>query len=280
MHSLVDTNDPAAVQADVQRAFKLIFPGADTEFIPRAFDWVIGCFNGKHKDYEAIDAPYHDLEHTLQGTACLMQLLLGLGRAGTEPRLTARTFELGLLAVLLHDSGYLKMRGDTEGTGAKYTFSHVVRSTQIAGRLLIEKGYREQDVQAVQNMIRCTGLKADLASIPFQHPSERITGLALASADLIGQMAADDYPEKLPLLFAEFQEASRYPHDPSRSMPPFENASDLVHRTPAFWRDVVKPQLDGELEGLYRFLNDPYPSGPNEYLDRIQANLRRMSSTA
>ena len=46
-------------------------------------------------------------------------------------------FEFGMLAILMHDTGYLKKRGDNEGTGAKYTLTHVDRSIQFAGELMI-----------------------------------------------------------------------------------------------------------------------------------------------
>jgi hypothetical protein len=48
-------------------------------------------------------------------------LLEGYYRARTQPPLTARMFELGVIAILLHDTGYLKKQDDYEGTGAKYT---------------------------------------------------------------------------------------------------------------------------------------------------------------
>jgi hypothetical protein len=28
--------------------------------------------------------------------------------------------------------------------------------------------------------------------------------------------------------------------------------------------------------GAYRFLNDPYPDGPNYYIDRIESNIARL----
>ena len=31
-----------------------------------------------------------------------------------------------------------------------------------------------------------------------------------------------------------------------------------------------------ELGGLYRFLSDPYPAGPNWYLERIEANMEKI----
>ena len=94
--------------------------------------------------------------------------LSGYHRANANPTLTKKMFELGLLAILLHDTGYLKERDDTEGTGAKYTLIHVNRSMEFAAQLLSEKRFKKNEIQAVQNMIRCTGVNVDLTGIPFQ----------------------------------------------------------------------------------------------------------------
>src|SRR5256886_11607967 len=52
-------------------------------------------------------------------------------------------------------------------------FVHVGRSAVVAGKFLTEKGFVPADVLAVQNMIRCTGVDANLQSIPFQSPLEK-----------------------------------------------------------------------------------------------------------
>ena len=57
-------------------------------------------------------------------------------------------------------------------------------------------------------MIRCTGVNAALSVIPFQSEMEKVAGFALGTADLLGQMAAEDYVDKLPILYAEFAEAA------------------------------------------------------------------------
>jgi hypothetical protein len=125
-------------------------------------------------------------------------------------------------------------------------------------------------------MIRCTGLEAQLSQIPFQNKLEQTLGFALATADLLGQMAAEDYAEKLPILYAEFAEAASFSKERSHFVSSFTNAGDLMEKTPEFWTGYVLPRLDQEFGGLYRFLNDPYPDGPNYYLDRIEANIERV----
>lgn len=279
MFSRVVTKDPTAVEAEVQAAYLAMFPKGELVFVPRVFGWAIECFAGGFHDYQAIDALYHDFEHTLQGTLCLARLLRGRQTAGAAPVLSERVFQLGILAILLHDTGYLKKRTDLEGTGAKYTVTHVSRSADFAAELLAEKKFSHPDIHAVQNMIRCTGVNADLEAIPFQSELERIVGFALATADLLGQMAAEDYVEKLPTLFEEFAEAASFNHDPNQFIAGFKSVEDLLQRTPVFWEKVILPKLERDFEGLYRFLNDPYPDGPNEYLERIAANIGRLKHT-
>jgi hypothetical protein len=137
MHKPIDTREPLQVAAEVQEAYLEMFPQGDREFIPKIFQWAGTWFGGKYRDYQAIDAHYHDLEHTLQGILCMARLLRARHKLGQEPKLTQRMFELGMLAILLHDTGYLKKHGDNEGTGAKYTLTHVDRSIDFAGELML-----------------------------------------------------------------------------------------------------------------------------------------------
>lgn len=276
MHSRAVTKDPSAVQAEVQSACLEMFPDANSEFVSRAFEWLEDCFAGRYDEYQAVDTHYHDLEHTLQGTLCMTRLLLSRHRAGVEPRLTARAFQLGLIAILFHDTGYLKQKGDLEGTGAKYTLTHVDRSADFAAGFMEKKGYLPADIRAVRNMIHCTGINSIVSAIQFQDELERIVGFTLGTADLLGQMAADDYVEKLPTLFSEFAEAIDFSHDHSQYIARFKSPEDLIRNTPEFWNEIVWPKLENDFLGLYRFLNDPYPSGPNAYLEKIHANLQRL----
>jgi hypothetical protein len=271
----VDTRNIAETHYAVIDLYLAAFPRGRTKVIDEAFGWARAAFAGRYADFQAIDAKYHDLEHTIQGTLCFARLLRGYKEAGAEPHLKQRTFELGVIAILLHDTGYLKKRDDTSGTGAKYTLTHVTRSAEFAAKLLTEKGFGAEEIRCVQNMIRCTGVNANLASIPFQCELERIAGFALGTADLLGQMAADDYIDKLGILYQEFEESNRY-----NNRPPgpgvFTSLEDLRQKTPLFWEKYVIPKIDRDFLGLYRFLARPYPDGPNEYIDRIRANIDRL----
>jgi hypothetical protein len=264
------------VEAEIRAAYLAMFPDADKDFVRTLFQWGVDCFEGRYKDYLPIDARYHDLEHTLQGALCMAHLLRNRHNTNAEPRLTRRMFELGLLAIFMHDTGYLKKKGDTGGTGAKYTLTHVDRSIQFAGELMFGHDFAIEDILAVQNMIRCTGVNVKLDAIPFQDELERITGFALGTADLLGQMAAPDYVDKLPVLYSEFAEAAGYNGGKMKAGGFFSSAEDMMQKTPAFWENYVQQKINRDFRGVFRFLSVPYPDGPNPYIQRIDANIARL----
>jgi hypothetical protein len=276
MFHAVDTQVPGEVEIQVQSLYLKLFPNAERSFVPRSFEWFLQCFGGHFADYQAVDALYHDVEHTLQGTLCLARLLYNRHRAQAEPVLTERMFQLAILAILFHDTGYLKKRSDTEGTGAKYTPIHVGRSVAFAREFLLKKGFPDAEIQFIQNLISCTGVNADLGSIPFASEVERILGCALTTADLLGQMAARDYVEKLPVLYQEFAEAARFHGGGKTTRYVFKSPEELMRNTPAFWENYVLPKINNDFQQLYRFLSDPYPDGPNLYLEKVEANIRRL----
>ncbi len=276
MFDEVDTKIPRATEECVASIYLAMFPDGDRDFVRQAFEWTEMFFTGQVGDYLPIDARYHDFEHTLQGTLCLARLLKGRHEAKVEPALSRKGFELGLLAILFHDTGYLKKRDDTEGTGAKYTPTHVMRSADVVREFLSGKGWSDEDVTAMQNMIRCTGVNVELKTIPFQNDEERMVGYALSTADLLGQMAAADYVGKLPVLYAEFAEAAKVEGADAGRVCPFVSAEDMMRKTPVFWEGYVMPKLELDFGGLHKFLSKPYPDGPNGYMQRVERNMAML----
>jgi len=275
----VDTRNIDAVCRESDRIYRSIYPDAEPAFLYWATGWFRSMFTGRYKDYQPIDVPYHDYDHTMQGLLCLVRLLRGRHCARARPKIPRRVFELGILAILLHDSGYLRRGTDTEGTGAKYTLNHVDRSAEFVETFMREQDYPDADIRAVQNMIRCTAMNALPIDLSFNESAERAVGYSVATADLMGQMAANDYVERLPQLYAEFQESYEYFGEEAERLN-FESPESLVANTPNFWRLYVKPKLEEQCGGMYRYLNDPYPDGENEYLKRIEANINKAARMA
>ena len=120
--------------------------------------------------------------------------------------------------------------------------------------------------------INCTGTNNEIGRLQFEGPIDCFIGCSLATADLVGQMAAPDYPGKLDVLFGEFRESDDFvavPKDRRR----FKSPQDLVLKTPHFWTQIIRPRLEHDFKAAYRFLARPYPGGPNEYLDAIEQNI-------
>lgn len=271
----VDTKNPSAVAAFVAAKFSAMYPGASMQWITTILRDVAELFSGRHPDYQASDVRYHDFEHTLQATVCITLLLEGRHAAAVEPRINARLFELAVAGVLLHDVGYLKLRGDTVGTGAKYTYCHVLRSCAFAASYLPALGAADHEIEAVLGAINCTGPTKKIGQLYFRDPVDRLIGCALATSDYLGQMAAPDYPDELEILYHEFKESDDYLNLPA-SRRAFKSTEDLIERTPAFWRKLVLPKLEGDFQAVYRFLAHPYPAGPNAYMDAVEANIEKI----
>lgn len=234
------------------------------------FDLTAQLFRGCYPGYQAADTCYHDLEHTLLATVCCLRILAGRRLHGVSPIHGEASFKAALIAILLHDTGYLKEAGDDEGTGAKYTFVHESRSCVVAQRCLPPLGLDVPTVQAICRLIRCTGPRARIEAISFRNEGERLLGLAVCTADYLGQMSDPNYVGKLVPLFWEFEESDNYRNVPPEHRP-YRSASEMIRRTPAFWQETVLPKLTHTCAGLYRFLEDP--SGANPYLEQIEQNL-------
>lgn len=271
----VDTKDATAVASFVVEKFGRMFPGANPAWLQALFRDIDDLFRGRHPDYAAIDLHYHDFEHTLQATTCIALLFEGRHDAGVVPRLSVREFELAVAAALLHDTGYLKLRSDRGGTGAKYTFCHVLRSCAFAASYLPSLAANDLEIDIVLGAISCTGPTREINHVHFRDPIGRVIGNALATADYLGQMAAPDYPDKLVILFNEFKEADDFLHLPAVRRA-FKNASELLERTPAFWEKFVLRKLEVDCQAMYRFLAHPYPHGPNRYMEDVERNIAEI----
>jgi hypothetical protein len=89
-------------------------------------------------------------------------------------------------------------------------------------------------------------------------------------------MAAEDYIDKLPILYQEFDESERFNRGKPSAHPLFTSALDLMQKTPSFWTKYVQPKIRDDFQGLYRFLAGADSGGGNEYIERIEANMERL----
>jgi hypothetical protein len=189
--------------------------------------------------------------------------------------LTWRDCELAVAAVLMHDSGFLQASGDRKGTAARYTPTHVRRSERFAARVLSQRGLPAGEIRFVQLAIRSTDLNTDARRLSFRNRRERFLASAVAAGDLIGQMAAPDYPQRLVALHAEWLAAARQNHAPA---PP--SLRQIHVRTEAFYRQHLQRRLAGDWNWVPDALIWHFPHGRDRYAAAIGANIRRIHCQA
>jgi len=269
----VNTKVPTAVCAYAQSIFAGLGWSESSQLVDKLFSDVTRMFAGQYPGYRGIDMSYHDFEHTLQATVCLLSIIKGRQQSGATPPFRRRDAELSLMAVLLHDAGFLKQREDSTGTGAKYTLIHEQRSCQFARAYLPQYAVTTDELDDVCAAIKCTGPRNHIAGLPFHRPEARIFACIVVTADYLAQMSAPDYLGKLPLLYREFQEAFDFEKVPMEKRP-YQNLRELQQKTPDFWQNFVHPLLKNEADAMYRFLS--ITGQPNTYLQAVEENLTKI----
>jgi hypothetical protein len=264
----VSFGNPDDVMGAVKNIILLIFEEFDFDQFDQVFGDILRLFRGNYPGYRGCNTYYHDLSHTMDCLLVTAKLIHGAGLNGVV--FTPGDVSLGLISALMHDTGYIQAEEDTQGTGAKYTVSHIERSIEFMSRYFLEQGFPAEYVSICRNFLRCTGLDVKIAEIKFQSREHEILGQILGTADLIGQMANDNYVDKLPFLYDEFKEGG---------VPGYNNKLDLLKKTPAFW-EMVKQRLVNELGHVDRYLRDYLRVlwGINQdlYRQAIDRNMERL----
>jgi hypothetical protein len=241
---------------------------------------VIDLFNGKTKGFQKCDVKYHNLFHTLQTVPPFIEIIDGWNKSGNIPGISKESFDSGIIAVLLHDTGYIKAEDDTGGTGAKYTFLHIQRSIDFADTYLRRKGFDTQSILIIENAIKCTGVGPTPEDIHFNSDEERIIGHTLGTADLLGQMSSPDYLERLPFLFTEFEEAYHFEGIDKtlrNGVKIFNNVDELLMNTEFFYKNIAMNRLS-KMSSMYTYLPFHFKTKDNPYLKAIEENIRKIKA--
>ena len=270
----IDFSTPDEVCGMVIGYHQAMFPNDACDYIELHFRDVDNMFAGRYDGFQAMDAPYHDLEHTLQTTLCLAHLLYNRHVADVQPVIDSPGFHKALIGIMFHDIGYLKESDDTEGSGAKYTHIHESRSCRHARAYLAAYGWEEDDIQGVENMISCTGPNSKIDTIPFRSDDEKCLGQAVCTADFIGQMSDPNYVPKLKVLYQEFEENYNFREIP-KDQRPFSSYEDLLRKTRGFWEHFVSHKMAVECDGLWDYFKDPVTSN-NLYLQAVENNIQTV----
>ncbi|MES1195092.1 MAG: hypothetical protein ABUL65_04295, partial [Opitutus sp.] len=159
------------------------------------------------------------------------------------------------------------------GTGAKYTFVHERRSCDFSREYLPRMGVTASEIEDICAAIICTGPRSKISQVSFHRDEARQMAFLLVTADYLAQMSAADYLEKLPALYKEFVEAFDFEQVPLEKRP-YHSLRQLLEKSTDFWTKYVRPMLDFEAGGVYRYLTSA--GQPNPYLQAVEANLAEV----
>lgn len=232
---LVDPNRPRDIIAEAKCFYKSSYPHASFRLVAHAYLLTDKLYEGRYPGFQACATEYHNFAHSMAVFAASSRLLDGCALSGL--RMSAEGATLTLIAALLHDSGYIREKGDLAGTGAQYTKVHVDRSADFARREAAAFGLGDAEAESVARMILGTDIAKDWKKLVFKGEEERLGAEILASADLLGQMSDRAYLEKLLFLYHEFREAG---------IGGYETAFDILRKTAGFYA-ATKERLDLEL---------------------------------
>ena len=230
-------------------------------------------YRGKWAAFEPCDIPYHDLRHAWKVAQTTLILLEGRERAGVE-KIPGEYRFLALIGALFHDSGYLKERGDEEGSGAKHTFDHVARSVQIAEEYMQGRGLSPWERKVVREAIALT----DLGKRPPPAQTEVLShtiAATVSTADLLVQVSAYNYLERLQDLFAEFSEAYRWvgvDRLRSQGVRIYSSYEELLQDSADFFRKQVFSRFKA-LGNVERYASFYFPAGRNFFLESLCHNF-------
>ncbi len=200
-------------------------------------------------------AAYHNLEHTILATLTAQELLLGKRLGGEE--VSSEDWVHYLLALLCHDIGFIRgacrhdrLRNCTYSTGigdemvvfdcshtdASFAPYHVDRS-----KCFVEEQFQGNpllDADRIQQFIEFTRFPVPPSS--FYQNTSSYGGMTRA-ADLIGQLSDPRYLDKLPDLFAEFEEIG------FNQVVGYRTPDDMRRAYPDFYRNVALPYIESSL---------------------------------
>ncbi len=265
LSSLLASQKPAAVAAEVRGIFKCHYSIRRYSGVSRAMQIVRKLFAGKLPGYRACNTEYHNLTHTMDALLASARIVDGFNIKNKT--LPVNIVENLFCAALLHDTGYIQESWDTEGTGAKYTATHVERSVNflIKNRDLFRLD--DESIRVITNTIRCTGLSVDLETIPFASDVEQYAGCILGTADILGQMSDRAYLEKLLFLYYEFREAG---------ISGFNTEFDLLRKTVDFYQ-ITKKRLSESYQNIHIYSQHHFKHrhgiDANLYLEAIERQI-------
>ncbi len=272
-----DLADPRSVLAAIEDIFNARFGKAWPQAVlARAIGDVARAYGGQFPGLLACDTPYHDLRHTLDTALVMARMLDGheASRQRPGPAFGAERCMVGVLLALFHDIGFVRREGEEALTGAQLVRIHEGRSIEFAVAFFERAGLVQY--QPMARLILATAFRENLDTLFAAHNSTEIALACMtASADVLSQLSDRFYLERCrDFLYQEFVLGGmdRITHSDGVESVLYQNAEELLRKTPWFFESVIMKRLEHDLRGTYRYLDDHF-GGQNPYVRSMFANI-------
>lgn len=240
----------------------------DAALLNLALADVLRAYRGEFPGLLRCDALYHDLRHSLE-TALTMSRLLDGYAASHAPEsaegIDADHALLGVLLALFHDIGMLRRESEEQLWGPSLTPIHEERGVEFMQAYL--DGTTLGGLVGQTKLIMATKL---VYTMPQDWTTlERTLASLIATADLLSQVTDRCYLEKCrDFLFLEFSAFGLAGKPES----PYPDKRTLLQKTPAFVESFLQSRLDGEFQGVRRYLR-AHMDGADPWEESMQRNV-------
>jgi hypothetical protein len=266
---LIDHADAGAVIDGIAKILSYHYPESLARSVRDAYAWIGDLFAGRVSGYLGCTTEYHNLGHTRDVLLATVRLMDGhaisKGAFGRELAIDL------CLAALFHDTGYIQTDNDREGTGAKYTSTHVERSMAFAEAHVCGLEIPSAGPKRIARLISHTRLLPG-SEEPAPDPEERHAGALLCSADFMGQMSDRAYLEKLIFLYREMREAG---------LGDYKTEFDILKKTLGFYEIVMK-RFTGPLMCVHEeaepHFRERYGIPRNLYMESIERQMEYLKT--
>jgi hypothetical protein len=239
---MVDMENPYRVIDEVRAVVKMMYPEFDFATLNHIFSDIIRLFQGDYPGYEACTTNYHDLNHTTDTLLAMARLMHGAVVKGEH--FTEDHLQRGLVAALMHDTGYIKRSDEVMREKIPSPLMDIKRSISFLQAYCSDNGLPKEAFHHLPVILTCTDLNAKISTLTFPNPQVELLGKMLGTADLLGQMADRTYLEKLLFLFYEFRESG---------IMGYASELDLLKKTREFFA-MSKKRLADELDGINGYM--------------------------
>jgi len=265
LSQLMGNPTPKTIITEVKKIFCYHYPSGSFSDIYKNYLLIKKLFEGKFPGYKACNTEYHNFTHTIDILLATARLIDGYNIKNAP--LPAQLAINLLNAALFHDTGYLQEKWNDEGTGAKYTSSHVKRSIQFLNKHQAAFKIDPDQIMTASNLILCTDLNVRFETITFSSPEEQLAGCILGTSDLLSQMSDREYLEKLLFLYYEFKEAG---------IEGFDIEFDIIKKTLGFYEFMKKrfseSYVNTYMYALYHF-KKRFMLDQNLYIEAIERHI-------